>query len=173
MTVDEKWYESTLRSAGSCPARESQNPTSPCAPICRRGLEVAKDGLGQDRQWVTAAGWGNPDGELYIIGTTPKYHPPTIAGPNFAPLGTDRETHALGFSLGQFAGFLASPDSELRRTTKWSMALAERWFDGASNYLDRVFFAEMLLCPQDGDPSWRDSQNAYRQCVDRLEWGAV
>jgi hypothetical protein len=167
MAAFEKWYESTLRSAGTCPLRESRQHDGPCRTICRQGLEVASDGLGRNLQWVTAAGWGNPDGGLYIIGTTPKYHPPTVAGPNFAPLGTDRAAHALRFSLADFAYFLSSPDTSVRKTTKWSLALAERWFGGATDFLDRAFFAEMMLCPHTADPPAKESRAAYRQCIDR------
>ena len=66
------WFDTILRSAGSCPVREAADESSPCGGICGRGLESHVNAKNSNVRWVTAGGWGNPDASLYIVGTTPR-----------------------------------------------------------------------------------------------------
>lgn len=161
------WYEPILRSAGACPIVESSKPTSPCRPLLEPGLSQQMDEAHKPVRWVTAAGWGNADADLYIVGTTPKFHTAAVPGPNYARVDVDRADHALWFSTAGFGQFQESQSANLRETTRWSIALVRAWNSGAVRVSDAAFFTELMLCPQELDPSLSRSGRAYRQCMGR------
>ncbi len=146
------WFDEVLRLAGACPTRESSLESSPCSAILELGLTIQESSDGP-RRWVTAAGWGSPDAALYVLGTTPKWHPPQVPGPNYADVEVDREEYAREFTLRLFPEFLLKPGSELRETTEWTLALAKAWCGTEVDLKRDVFVAEMMLCPQERDQS--------------------
>lgn len=160
------WFDDVLRSAGTCPTRESSLEASPCSAVLGLGLTVQEPSEGP-RRWVTSAGWGSPDAALYVLGTTPKWHAPQVPGPNYADVEVDRGEYAREFTLRLFPEFLLKPESELRETTEWTLALAKAWCGRDVDLKRDVFVVEMMLCPQTRDPSPRACRKAYRQCMDR------
>ncbi len=162
------WFDPILRAAGSCPFAEAANPVSPCHGVAQLGLRITPDSQGRPVRWTSAAGWGNPDGDLYIIGSTPRHHLATEPGANYAPISADREAHAQSFARADFRAFLRTHTAKLRESTRWSIALAEAWFaPDWAGWSERVFFAEMLLCPQPADPPRATFLPAARQCMSR------
>lgn len=161
------WYESILRPAGLCPVLESASPNTVCIGIVGLGLEEQHDPARTPVRWVTAAGWGNPNADLYVVGTTPKFHSAAVAGPNYAPLKVDREAHAHWFATIGFARFLASSGAAIRETTRWANALVDAWTGEGKPVSEAAFFPELMLCPQDRDPSPSQHAEAYRQCMSR------
>lgn len=155
-----------LRSAGSCPLRQQADVGSPCRPFCRLGL-APQEYDGATFEWVTALGWGNVDSDLFIVGTTPRFH--TLLerpGPNYARAGVDREDHAEWFSTTGFEEFQQRPASLLARTTKFQQRLIAQW--GASQGREvRAFNAELMICPQLHDPPGRTGIDAMRYCFEQ------
>ncbi|MBA4181640.1 MAG: hypothetical protein C0506_13700 [Anaerolinea sp.] len=143
---------------------ENERAESPCRDLLSLGLNVHQLPSGTQR-WVTAAGWGNPDADLYLLGTTPKWHSPQIEGPNYAPTNVDRGTYARDFALSLFPEFIGRPHAPLRRTTVWTLALVRAWHGRDIDLLRDVFVCEMVLCPQNADPSPAKFRKAYEQCL--------
>ena len=168
MSQPPAWFDPILRAAGSCPFAEAADPASPCHGIAQLGLRITPDSKGRPVRWTTAAGWGNPEGDLYIIGSTPRHHPATDPGPNYVPISADREAHAHAFARREFRDVLRTRAAKPSETTRWSISLAEAWCSPDwAGWPERVFFADMLLCPQPADPPRATFLPATRQCMSR------
>lgn len=157
-------FEDVLTHAGICPLVEVDNPLSPCIPLLRKGLEVHQTAEGP-RQWVTAVGWGNPDADIYILGSTPKWHEPTIEGLNYASAGTDRKSYALRFAH-EFPAWIARTGNPKRTTTKWTEGIIRALRGDSASLQADAFVLELMLCPQPGDPPINRFIAAYRKCAE-------
>lgn len=152
-----------LQAAGECPIIESERSGSPCRQYCKLGLEI-QEVQGRRYQWVTTLGWGDPSSELYIVGTTPRFHSVEERwGPNYAEVGIDREAHAAWFALEGFETFQKQAASRLARTTHFQRRLIDAWF-GAHSRSARAFVTELMLCPQTVDPVGLKGLAAMRYC---------
>lgn len=156
-----------LRAAGSCPLRQQAELDSPCREYCKLGLREQYF-EGTPYQWVTALGWGDANSELYILGTTPKFHSPAERwGPNYAAVEANRDDHAEWFATRGFEEFQAGRGSDLAPTTSFTQRLIAAWHGATGRTLARAFVAEMMVCPQHNDPVGEVGVRAMRHCFEQ------